>query len=88
VTPVNILLPHGWSAKPHHPVLSVLDVALQAAIQVLYHAHPELDCDEPAPFDDDAPADLLLADIVVTSARALLDALRHYRTVQQNNIDF
>lgn len=89
MTPADIVLSHGWSALPHHPVLSVLDVALQAAVQVLRHAHPELDADgEPAPFGDDAPADLLLADVVVSSACALLEALRHYRTIQQNNIRF
>ena len=69
--------------------LVVLDIALQASISALYQAHPSLDHDhEPPPYNFNAASDEILAQILVVSSIALLDLLRHYRAVQDQQADF
>ncbi len=89
MTPTEIALSRPAMTDLHHPTLAVLEVALQAAIRALRLAHPELDADEPPPINDDSTTTtLVLADIVETSAIALLKALRHYRAVQEDDFEF
>jgi hypothetical protein len=89
VTPAKIALPFPFVTEAHHPSLVVLDVALQAAISALYSAHPTLEHDgEEPPYDHNAATDEILAQILVVSSVALLDLLRHYRAVQDQDADF
>lgn len=84
MNPLEVVLPFPHVTQPHHPALVVLDVALQAAIRALHQAHPVLDDDDAPspPYDHNATADEVLAQILVLSSYALLDLLRHYRAVQ------
>lgn len=69
--------------ETHDLYLAILDVAPQAAIQVLREAHPDFDHDgdEPPPsYHDSTPVDLV--QLLVTSAQALLQALRRKRNAQ------
>jgi len=87
--PERIFLHHDLAIDRHHGTLAVLEVALQASVQALHDAHPELDCDEePSPYDDQAPTDLQMAEILVTSFQTLLQTLRCYRTVSDLSIEF
>jgi hypothetical protein len=89
VNPSKVVLPFPYVTDPHHPTLVVLDIALQAAISALHLAHPSLDHDhEPPPYDFNANTDVVLAQILVVSSIALLDLLRHYRAVQDQQADF
>lgn len=89
MNPSKISLPFPFVTEAHHPSLVVLDVALQAAISALYRAHPTLDHDgELPPYDHQAGHDEILAQILVVSSVALLDLLRHYRAVQDQDADF
>jgi hypothetical protein len=89
VNPSKIALPFPFVTEAHHPSLVVLEVALQAAISALYCAHPTLEHDgELPPYDHQASNDEILAQILVVSSGALLDLLRHYRAVQDEEADF
>jgi hypothetical protein len=91
MNPAQVVLPFPYVVQPHHPTLVVLDIALQAAISALYQAHPSLDHDhdhDSPPYDHNAPSDEILAQILVVSSFALLDLLRHYRAVQDQEADF
>lgn len=86
--PERIVLHHDAMLECHHATLAVLEVALQAGVRALHDAHPALDCDEPAPYDDRAPTDLQMAQVVVASSQALLQTLRCYRAVCDWSIEF
>jgi hypothetical protein len=87
--PKRVCLHHDLAIERHHATLAVLEVALQAGVQALHDAHPELDCDEePSPYDDQTPTDLQLAEVLVATSQALLQTLRCYRTVSDLNIEF
>ena len=89
MNPAQLVLPFPYVVQPHHPTLVVLDIALQAAIAALYQAHPSLDHDHDSPpYDHNAATDEILAQILVVSSFALLDLLRHYRAVQDQEADF
>jgi len=89
MNPAQVVLPFPYVVQAHHPTLVVLDIALQASISALYQAHPSLDHDhEPPPYDFNAASDDILAQILVVSSIALLDLLRHYRAVQDQQADF
>ncbi len=89
MNPSQIVLPFPYVTDPHHPALVVLDIALQAAISALHQVHPSLDHDhESPPYDHNAATDEILAQILVVSSIALLDLLRHYRAVQDQQADF
>ncbi len=86
--PERITLQNDLTVERHHATLAVLEVALQAAVQALHDAHPQLDSEEkPDPLENE-PTDLQLADILVASSRALLQSLRCYRTVSDLSIVF
>lgn len=85
----EVVLPFPCVVEAHHPSLIVLDVALQAAISALYRAHPRLEYrDEEPPYDHNATTDEILAQIIVVSSCALIDLLRHYRAVQDEEAYF
>lgn len=85
----QVVLPFPYITEAHHPSLVVLEVALQAAISALYCAHPTLEHDgESPPYDHQASNDEILAQILVVSSVALLDLLRHYRAVQDQDANF
>ena len=89
MNPSKIVLPFPFVTEAHHPSLVVLEVALQAAIAALYRAHPTLEHDgESPPYDHQASHDEILAQIIVISGVALIDLLRHYRAVQDQDADF
>jgi hypothetical protein len=89
MNPAQVVLPFPYVVQAHHPTLVVLDIALQAAISALYQAHPSLDHDhEPPPYNFNSASDEILAQILVVSSIALLDLLRHYRAVQDQQADF
>lgn len=89
MNPSKIVLPFPFVTEAHHPSLVVLEVALQAAIAALYRAHTTLEQDgESPPYDYQASHDEILAQIIVISGVALIDLLRHYRAVQDQDADF
>ena len=86
---IEVVLPFPFVIEAHHPSLIVLDVALQAAISALHSAHPSLEYDgESPPYDHNATSDEILAQIIVVSSCALIDLLRHYRAVQDEEAHF
>ena len=86
---LRITVQHELTIERHHATLAVLEVALQAAIQALHDAHPEIDSEEETnPFEDNESTHLQMAFILVTSSRALLQSLHCYRTVSDLSIVF
>lgn len=85
----KLVLPFPFVIEAHHPSLVVLDIALQAAIAALHSAHPTLEYRGESPaYDHNATTDEILAQIIVVSSCALIDLLRHYRAVQDEEAYF